>query len=128
MAFFILNLILTVAALISCLSAEESQIKALPRIVWVIIILLFSPIGAIAFFVVGKEHAARPQQTWRPGNGFPEATRPARDPRPMAPDDDPVFLKQISKQQAEDRELMRKWEDDLKRREEELRKRDQASE
>lgn len=125
MAFFILNLILTVAALISCLSAEEGQIKALPRIAWVIIILLFSPIGAIVFFVVGREHAGHPKQTWRPGSGFPEAQRPAGDRRPMAPDDDPVFLKQLSKQQAEDRELMRKWEDDLKRREEEMRKRDQ---
>jgi hypothetical protein len=127
LAFFIINLVLTAAALISCLSAEEGQIKALPRIAWVIIILLFSPIGAIAFFIAGREHAPRPQ-TWPQGTGFPEAQRPRRDHRPVAPDDDPEFLRQLSKQQAEDRELMIKWEADLKRREEELRKSDTPEE
>jgi hypothetical protein len=128
LAFFIINLIVTAAALISCLSAEEEQIKSLPRIVWVIIILLFSPIGAIAYFVAGRERAAR-SESWPPGSGSPQSQRPARrDHRPVAPDDDPEFLRQIGQQKPEDNELMRKWEEDLKRREEELRKRDQTDE
>ena len=79
--FMLLDLALLVIALIDCLSADEGSIRALPRVPWVFIILLFSPIGAIAWFVAGRP--ARPVrlsngQTWRPGSGFPEDQRPAR--------------------------------------------------
>jgi hypothetical protein len=129
--FFIANLILTAAALISCLSAEEGDVRGLPRVVWVIIILLFSPIGAIAWFFVGRTPSSRPRaNTWRPGRGFPEAERPRRT---IAPDDDPDFLKNVDRHRREaeaaklaeeERELLRKWEDDLRKREEDLKKGD----
>ncbi len=51
---FLIQIALWVAALISCLSTEEGNIRALPRIVWVIIILLFPLVGSIAWFVVGS--------------------------------------------------------------------------
>jgi hypothetical protein len=115
------DLVLCVVALIDCLSTEEHEIRALPRIVWVIIILLFSPIGPIAWLVAG-----RPQRTvvggaprggpWRPGNGFPEPDRP----RQQAPDDDPTFLASLNKTRRDDEELLRRWEEDLRRREDEL--------
>ena len=49
----ILDLALLVVALIDCLSTE-GRIRALRRIVWVFIILLFPPIGPIAWFVAGR--------------------------------------------------------------------------
>jgi hypothetical protein len=129
--FFIANLILTAAALISCLSAEDADIRGLPRIGWVIVILLFSPIGAIVWFYAGRTPYSTPsKRTWRQGSGFPENERPRRT---IAPDDDPDFLKGIERnrreveaaQQAEaERELLRKWEEDLRRREDDLHKRD----
>jgi hypothetical protein len=95
----------------------------------VIIILLFSPIGAIAWFFVGRTPSSQSKaSTWRPGRGFPEAERPRRT---IAPDDDPDFLKNIernrreteaAKQAEEERDLLRKWEDDLRRREEDLKR------
>jgi hypothetical protein len=121
-----------VIALISCLSAEDSDIRALPRYAWVLIILLFPPVGPIAWFVAGKERYSRPQQqSWAPGRGFPENERPVRG-RPVAPDDNPDFLRGIGVGNAqreaaaarEEREKLRQWEEDLRRREEELRKRD----
>lgn len=124
----IVDLILVVAALISCLSAEDEDIRALPRVVWVLIILLFSPVGPIAWFVAGRERTVRARRTWRQGSGFPEHERPGRT---VAPDDNPEFLRGIeinrreqeaAKRQEEEREMLREWEDDLRRREEELRK------
>jgi Phospholipase_D-nuclease N-terminal len=126
---FLAELALTVAALISCLSTEDSDIRALPRVAWVLIILLFPPIGPIAWFVAGKERYSRPRNVWAPGRGFPESERPNRR---VAPDDDPEFLRRLSSHRAEreaaaaqeqEREMLRKWEEDLRRREEELRKR-----
>ncbi|MFI7547516.1 PLD nuclease N-terminal domain-containing protein [Actinoplanes sp. NPDC049599] len=118
--FVLIDLALVVIALIDCLSAEEFQIRALPRVVWVFLILLFSPIGAIAWFVAGRPARAVKLSngtTWRPGSGFPEDQRPRRS-GPLAPDDDPEFLKSL----RADESMMRRWEADLRRREEELRK------
>ena len=122
--FVLLDLALLLIALISCLSAEEHEIRALPRIAWVFIILLFSPVGAIAWFVAGRP--PRPirmsnGEMWRPGSGFPE-DRPHKGP--VAPDDDPEFLRNLASSLKDDEKLMKNWEADLRRREEELRRRE----
>jgi Phospholipase_D-nuclease N-terminal len=118
---FLVELVLVMVALISCLSADEGELRALPKIVWVFIILLFPIVGPIAYLIAGRPVATAgpPRSTWRPGNGFPEAERP----RPVAPDDDPEFLRSLRAQQRDDTELLRKWEEDLRRREEDLRQR-----
>jgi hypothetical protein len=119
--FVLLDLALLVIALIDCLSAEEHAIRALPRVAWVFLILLFSPIGAIAWFVAGRPAPAvrlSNGTVWRPGNGFPEGERP----RPLAPDDDPEFLKNLAASLKDDESMMKQWETDLRRREDELRR------
>jgi hypothetical protein len=115
---FVAQLVLAVAALISCLSAEEGEIRALPRIAWVLIILFFPLIGGVAWFVAGRHNSRRPAGQWRPGSGFPEAERP----RPTAPDDDPEFLRSINQEPTGDREMFERWEADLRRREDDLRR------
>src|ERR1700748_977630 len=90
--FALADLAILVIALIDCLSVEEHEIRALPRIAWVFLIILVSPVGGIAWFVAGRPQrsgAAAPAGAWHPGNGFPEAERPRRQ---LAPDDDPEFL------------------------------------
>ena len=118
---FIAGLIMVIFALISCLSAEEDEVRGLPRILWVLIILLFPLLGSITYFVAGRPQRAT-GSIWRVGSGFPEYARPKRV---LAPDDDPEFLKSIDTKTArEDAEFLRRWEDDLRRREAELRKRE----
>jgi Phospholipase_D-nuclease N-terminal len=121
--FALADLALLVIALIDCLSTDEYEIRALPKVVWVFIILLFSPLGGIAWFVAGRpqrDPAKRAQ--WRPGGGFPEASRPRRQ---VAPDDDPDFLRNLdARTRRDDEELLRRWEEDLRRREDDLRRRD----
>jgi hypothetical protein len=123
---FLLNMALVVVALIDCLSSDGADIRALPKVVWVFIILLFSPIGPIVWFVAGRPVRAvkSGKEAWKPGNGFPESSRP----RQVAPDDDPEFLQGLAKSRREDEELLRRWEDDLRRREGELRDRDKPRE
>jgi hypothetical protein len=118
---FLADLALLVVALIDCLSADESDIRALPKVVWVFLILLFSPIGPIVWFVAGRPvPAGQPAgKTWSSGSGSPEAGRPRRQ---LAPDDDPEFLRGLAKSRRDDEELLRRWEADLRRREEELRR------
>jgi hypothetical protein len=116
----LLDLVLLVVALIDCISTEESDVRNLPKIVWVLLIVFVSPVGAIVWFVAGRPQRSGVRGgTWRPGSGFPEAERPRR---PVAPDDDPEFLRGL--QGRQDRELLDKWEADLRRREEELRRKE----
>ncbi|HZN70192.1 MAG TPA: PLD nuclease N-terminal domain-containing protein [Micromonosporaceae bacterium] len=123
---FLADIALIVIALISCLSADEGDLRALPRIAWVFIILLFSPIGPIAYLIAGRPINAAPRPgVWQPGGGFPEAERPLLR-RQVAPDDDPDFLKGLAKQNRDDADLLRRWEDDLKRREDELKRRERG--
>jgi hypothetical protein len=113
------DIVLTAAALISCLSTEDEDIRALPRIAWVLIILFFSPVGAIAWFFAGRDRVAAPRrQVWRMGGGFPENERPKTT---VAPDDDPDFLRKLDRDRAEqaaaddaerERDMLRKWEEE----------------
>jgi hypothetical protein len=82
--------VLLVIALIDGLSTEESAVRNLPKVAWVFIILLFSPVGPIVWFVAGRPQTRRVGRAgaWRPGAGFPEYQRP----RTVAPDD-PEFLR-----------------------------------
>lgn len=116
---FVVQIALTVVALISCLSAEEDEIRALPRLIWVLIILFFPLVGSIAWFLAGRPAKAEG------GGGFPEQKRQ----RPVAPDDDPDFLGSLDAQQSQqDREMFEKWEEDLRRREDDLRRKDTGEE
>lgn len=119
---FLAQVVLAVLALISCLSAKEGDIRALPRIAWVLVILFFPLVGSIAWFIAGRASTTGRTEAGRPaGSGLI-----GRKPRPVAPDDDPEFLRSVeerSRNQA-DQELFRRWEEDLRRREDDLRRRD----
>jgi hypothetical protein len=121
------DLAILVIALIDCLSVEEHEIRALPRIAWVFLIVLVSPVGGIVWFVAGRPERSgvgATGGTWRPGNGFPDADRP----RQLAPDDDPEFLgRRAAGARAEAEARLRAWEADLRRRERELRDKDRPA-
>jgi hypothetical protein len=123
---------LVVIAFIDCLSVEAEEIRTLPRAAWVFVILLFSPFGPILWFMYGRP---APALVARRAGGAPAAPWPGPkpewdgepEPRQVPPDDDPEFLRRISGRPAsqavqEDIDLLRAWEADLRRREEELRR------
>jgi hypothetical protein len=104
-----LQLILFVLALISCLSAD--RVRAMPRALWVLVILLIPLIGPIAYFLWGRPIAP-------PEEGGPPVRRTL--PRPSSPDDDPDFLRKMNTEQSRrDRELLAQWEKELKNRDDE---------
>ncbi|SCF40331.1 Phospholipase_D-nuclease N-terminal [Micromonospora purpureochromogenes] len=116
---FAVQIVLAVCALISCLSADEEDIRALPRIAWVLIILFFPLVGSIAWFLAGRKTTPA-----RPGPAGPAPTGRDRH-RPVAPDDDREFLDSIAERsRRNDEELFRRWEEDLRRREDDLRHRE----
>jgi hypothetical protein len=134
---FIVDFVLTIVALISVLSAEDHQVRTLPRLIWVFVILVFPLVGAILYFRAGRPVAGVGTPFGTVGGGTPGGSEPGSPPSPgartsgaptrrvMAPDDDPDFLREIERRtNAAESDRLRRWELELKRREDELRKRE----
>ncbi|NSC23230.1 PLDc_N domain-containing protein [Streptomyces albus subsp. chlorinus] len=83
---FLLVLALWIYAFIDCLNTPENEVRKLPKVLWVIIILLFGQVllGPIAWFVVGRPRRNAPYGAVRP-----------QERRWVAPDDNPDFLKSL---------------------------------
>ncbi len=119
--FALVDLVVLATALIDCLSVPAEEIRALPRVVWALIIVFFTPIGGVAWFLAGRPVAVPAGAVHgHPGGAGAPVSRP--------PDDDPEFLRALGGSAApaspEDVDLLRRWEADLRRREDELRRRD----
>ena len=114
------EIVLLVYCLIDCIQTDESEVRNLRKAWWILLILFFPIIGAIAWLVAGRPARRTRRQTAWPSTataGFPEYERPRQV---VAPDDDPEFLEEMRRGDAEQEKLLRTWEEDLKRREREL--------
>ena len=61
---------LTVFSVVDCLTTDRRGVRALPKAVWVLVLLVLPAIGPLLWFTIGRGSA----------------------PRPVGPDDDPAFL------------------------------------
>lgn len=85
-------------AFVDVLLAQNWRVRGVPKIVWLVIVLLLSPIGGILWFFIGKE---------------PLDSESASAPRRrVAPDDDPDFLARVRMKDDQD-ERIRELEQQL---------------
>ncbi|MEU3919397.1 PLD nuclease N-terminal domain-containing protein [Streptomyces sp. NPDC029004] len=117
---FLLVLALWIYAFIDCLNTPEQEVKHLPKVVWVIIVLLFGEvlIGPIAWLAAGRDRKATA------GGSTPSEWHRNHRTEFVAPDDNPDFLKSLKDDNKKDEALLKDWEADLRRREEELKRRE----
>ncbi len=134
MAGFLLLLwvALWIAGFVDALTTDATRVRLMPKIVWVILILLFGGFGSLAWFFLGRPRgvgiarsrsfggfsgcgpppgsSSHPSTFGRPAK--PDRTAPeslggwqlggaGRRSGPIAPDDDPEFLRQIGKPRAD---------------------------
>jgi Phospholipase_D-nuclease N-terminal len=119
----LIELGLALFCLIDCIQSSDDAVRNLPKWAWIVLILLFPFVGAIAWLVAGRPF--RDPGNGRP-TGYPEYARAARRPsRPVAPDDDPDFLWELGRVNTEHEQTLKQWEADLARREQELRRREE---
>ena len=110
----ILLLALTIYALLDCARTPEELMPArMPKLVWIFLIVVAIGIGPIAWIIVSRVKAAEERggvvepTVWSSKEGT-QFRRPER-PRPVAPDDDPEFLRRLERdirrrRRAEDRD------------------------
>jgi hypothetical protein len=84
--FVLVPLVMTIYAVIDAIQTEDTHVQYLPKLIWILLILLSAPtgIGAIAWLVTGRQ---RGPQNGRRGPRYPSA--------PRGPDDDPDFLRNL---------------------------------
>lgn len=76
----VLSLALTLFAFVDCAMREDHQIRKLPKWGWLLVIILLSTFGSIAYLIVGR-------------NGARQIKPKKNKPRILPPDDDPDFLR-----------------------------------
>ena len=81
---WLLSIALTVYAVVDCVQTEEPTVRNLPKLLWLLLILLFPIVGPIAWFIAG-----------RPARGPAGRGPRSRPPAPRGPDDDPDFLRRL---------------------------------
>jgi hypothetical protein len=82
---FLLVLALWIYAFVDCLNTPEEDVRGMPKVAWVIVILLFGEVlvGPIAWLIAGRVRRTPA-----------DVTAPAQW---IAPDDNPEFLKSLNK-------------------------------
>ena len=106
-------------AIFDVISTDESSVRNLPKMVWLLLVIFLSSVGALAWLVLGRpEHAGL-----RPGAGAsglrPSApTTPGSPRRPVAVEDSPAWTDEDARRAryAElDAELDRRLEEKRRR-------------
>jgi hypothetical protein len=80
----------TVFSAVDIALIDRSRVRGLPKAAWIVLVVLVPIVGGVLWFAVGRVRAG-------------DAGRSARR-APVAPDDDPEFLRRLNREKAmEDR-------------------------
>lgn len=84
------SVVFTVYAVIDCAMTDTHRVRALPKAIWILIILFFPIIGAVLWFLIGRGRASQEQRL-----------------RSIAPDDDPAFLHKLRDEREREERIRR---------------------
>lgn len=122
MAYGVMSLLLfafTFYCLLDVVLTDEQEIRNLPKLVWILLVVLLWGIGGMVWLLAGRpqrQGAApggggattpfrAPRPGPRPGNHPVGRDRPAaRPPAPRGPDDDPDFLRRLDERLRDERD------------------------
>lgn len=75
----LLVLVVMVVAIVDIVTRDEGMIRYMPKVVWLLLVILLPLIGSVLWFVLGREWPARPAPR-RPPPFAPWAAEPAPPP------------------------------------------------
>lgn len=100
---FLLLLALDIFCVIDAITVRDDEVRHLPKLVWVLLILVFTPIGAIVWLVAGRPRVQAQASAYeRPAPAFPEYDRPGRASG-VTPESDEEFLRRVRERAEEQR-------------------------
>jgi hypothetical protein len=108
----LLLLFLWVYCIFDVIATDESVMRNMPKIIWLLVVIFVPTVGSVAWLALGRPARAG----FRPG----ETTyRPP--PRVLGPEDSPEFMLGA----GEEAKRLRRWEEELRQREKKLRRREE---
>jgi hypothetical protein len=98
--FVLVPLILCIFCVVDAITARDDEIRNLPKVLWVLLILVFPFVGSIAWLAAGRPMPVRPSPL---STEFPEYDRPGRNAvsDPVA---DAEFLRKVRERAEEQRQ------------------------
>lgn len=121
-ALFVVELCLVVYCVLNIITTPDDQIRNLPKLLWLVLVLFFPIVGGVAWLVAGRPQGPTRSLPYKGNHGTarhpvpPEYDRPGRATA-FSPDDDEAFL----------RSLRERAEQQRKKAEQERRERDPGS-
>lgn len=104
--FGVVMLCLTIFAVVDVITTDEGSVRNLPKMLWLLLVLLFPLVGSIAWLVAGRPVVGTGRQRLgayeRDASAFPEYNRPGRFAATNA-DDDEEFLRRCRERAEEQR-------------------------
>jgi hypothetical protein len=105
--FYVLPLVLAIYCLVNAITSRDSDIRHLPKVAWILLILFFPFVGSIAWLLAGRPIEPRPgPRHERLAPAFPEYDRPGRAAA-VDPEADAEFLRQVRERAEEQRRKAR---------------------
>jgi hypothetical protein len=104
MFFGLIYLVLFIYCLIEAITSPDGEVRNLPKVAWIFLILFFPFVGSIAWLAAGRPVADRPRTHERPAPAFPEYDRPGRAAG-VTPESDEEFLRRIRERAEEQRRI-----------------------
>jgi hypothetical protein len=97
----IVTFALWVFCLVDAIGARSSSVRNLPKVAWILLILLFPLVGSIAWLVAGRpQHGtSRRSAHERAQPSYPEYDRPGRAAA-VDPEKDEEFLRQVRERET----------------------------
>ncbi|MBR8742855.1 PLD nuclease N-terminal domain-containing protein [Nocardiopsis sp. MG754419] len=102
----LVSIVLWVYAFFDALTTPAQEIRNLPKILWLVVIALFIPVGWILWFFLGRPRRSVPAQgdTSSPPQAMTaddldpsDFSQPSGSAHPLGPDDDPEFLRRLNR-------------------------------
>ncbi|MBO3748165.1 PLDc_N domain-containing protein [Streptosporangiaceae bacterium NEAU-GS5] len=107
--FGLVLVVLWVFCIFDVITTDESLCRNLPKLLWLMIVILIPDIGSLLWLIAGRpQGAARPGGLPYKGNTgrYPEYDRPGRFVA-ANPDDDEAFLRQVRERAEQQRRAAR---------------------
>ena len=107
-ALFVVELCLVVYCAINIITTPDADVRNLPKLLWLVLVLFFPIVGGIAWLIAGRPQGPARSMPYKGNYGSPARPIPPEYDRPgrataYQPDDDEAFLRGLRERAEQQR-------------------------
>ncbi|MBC7374816.1 MAG: PLDc N-terminal domain-containing protein [Frankiales bacterium] len=104
-ALVVVELALVVYCVLNIITTPEAQVRNLPKLLWLILALLFPLVGGLAWLIAGRPQGPARSLPYKGNTGIPAEYDRLGRATAFSPDDDAAFLASLKARADEQRRL-----------------------